>query len=246
VRPFLIALQFLTRIPLTLEGAPTDEEIGRSLLWYPLVGLLIGSLLWLCAATVGFTTPLLRAAILLVIWIGITGALHLDGLGDCADAWIGSRGDRERMLAIMKDPHAGPVAVATIVSVLMLKFAALDALIEHGHSASLILAPLLARAALPALFLTTPYVRAQGLGAPLAAHLPRANVQFMLALSSLGAVLVFRLQGLIALASSVIVLFTLREEFLRKLGGFTGDCAGAMTEFIEALVLISTALISMS
>jgi len=227
-----------------LDGAPTEEEIGRSLTWYPLVGLLIGSLLWLCAATLSFTTPILLAAILLAIWIGITGALHLDGLADCADAWIGGRGDRERMLAIMKDPYAGPVAVATIVAVLMLKFAALDAIIEHGHRASLILAPLLARAALPALFLTTPYVRVQGLGTSLATHLPRANVQLMLAVLGLGVLLLFWLQALITLASSTAVFFVLRREFLRKLGGFSGDCAGAMTELIETLVLISTVLIS--
>jgi adenosylcobinamide-GDP ribazoletransferase len=244
VRPLLIALQFLTRIPVALESAPTDEELGRSLLWYPWVGLLIGGLLWLCAATLGFATPMLRAAILLAIWIGVTGALHLDGLADCADAWIGGRGDRERMLAIMKDPYAGPIAVATIVAVLMLKFASLDALIEHGHIASLILPPLLARTALPALFLTTPYVRTQGLGAALAAHLPRSQVQIMLVLLALVIALILRRQGLISLASSAIVFFAMRHQFIRKLGGFTGDCAGAVAELVETVVLISTALVN--
>lgn len=82
----LIALQFLTRLPVSLPGMPTPEQVGRSLLWYPLVGLLLGLLLWGAHLLLGPTPALLQAAIILALWVGLSGGLHLDGLADTADA----------------------------------------------------------------------------------------------------------------------------------------------------------------
>ena len=171
--PALIALQFLTRLPVRLPGMPKPEQIGRSLLWYPLVGVLLGGLLLALHGLLGDTPALLQAAILLAVWVGLSGGLHLDGLADTADAWIGGHADRQRTLEIMKDPRSGPIAVVVLLLVLLLKFAALVVLLGQGAWAGLLLAPWLGRALLPLLLLTTPYVRAGGLGAALAEHLPR-------------------------------------------------------------------------
>ncbi|WP_372867942.1 adenosylcobinamide-GDP ribazoletransferase, partial [Pseudomonas sp.] len=121
----LIALQFLTRLPVRLAAMPSAQETGRSLLWYPVVGLLIGLLLLGVHYLLGDAPALLQAALLLVIWVGLSGGLHLDGLADSADAWAGGFGDRERTLAIMKDPRSGPMAVVVLVLLLLLKFVAL-------------------------------------------------------------------------------------------------------------------------
>ena len=86
---------------------------------------------------------LLHAALLLTAWVLLSGGLHLDGLADSADAWLGGFGDRERTLTIMKDPRSGPIAVVTLGLVLLLKFTALVALIEQHNGAALILAPLI-------------------------------------------------------------------------------------------------------
>lgn len=109
MRAFLVALQFLTRLPVRLRAAPSEEELGRSLLFYPLVGLLIGMLLTTLAMAISAAgiSDLLGAALVLAAWVVLTGGLHLDGLADSADAWSGGRGDRERTLAIMKDPYWG-------------------------------------------------------------------------------------------------------------------------------------------
>jgi adenosylcobinamide-GDP ribazoletransferase len=138
---------------------------------------------------------LLHAALLLTVWVLLSGALHLDGLADSADAWLGGFGDRERTLTIMKDPRSGPIAVVTLVLVLLLKFAALLALIEQQHALALIIVPLLGRSALLGLFLTTPYVRAGGLGQALADHLPRSAGKQVLAVSGLACVLIAGLSG---------------------------------------------------
>ena len=155
----LIALQFLTRLPVSLPCMPTPEQVGRSLLWYPLVGLLLGLLLWGAHLLLGQTPALLQAAIILALWVGLSGGLHLDGLADTADAWVGGFGDRERTLTIMKDPRSGPIAVVVLVLLLLLKFAALFTLLQAGQSIYLLLLPWLGRSLLPLLLATTPYVR---------------------------------------------------------------------------------------
>ncbi|BBP57875.1 adenosylcobinamide-GDP ribazoletransferase [Pseudomonas sp. St316] len=241
--PLWIAVQFLSSLPVRLPGMPEPEQLGRSLLFYPLVGLLFGALLWLLNALLLGAPPLLHAALLLTAWVLLSGGLHLDGLADSADAWLGGFGDRERTLLIMKDPRSGPIAVITLMLVLLLKFTALLALVEQEQTLALIIAPVLGRAALLGLFLTTPYVRAGGLGQALADHLPRQAGQQVLLVCVLGCVVVAGWAGLFALLVASVVFVGLRQMMLRRLGGCTGDTAGALLELLEAGVLVGLALV---
>jgi len=240
--PFWIALQFLSSLPIRLPGMPEPGELGRSLLFYPLVGLLFGVILWTVNWLLQGTPALLHAALLLSVWVLLSGGLHLDGLADSADAWLGGFGDRERTLTIMKDPRSGPIAVVTLVLVLLLKFTALLALIGQPDSLALIIVPLIGRSALLGLFLTTPYVRAGGLGQALADHLPRSAGRQVLAVSALACVLIAGLSGVLAVVLAVVGFFWLRQVMLRRLGGTTGDTAGAMLELLEVAVLVGLAL----
>lgn len=240
--PFWIALQFLSSLPIRLPGMPEPQELGRSLLFYPLVGLLFGAILWAFNWLLLGTPLLLHAALLLTVWVLLSGALHLDGLADSADAWLGGFGDRERTLTIMKDPRSGPIAVVTLVLVLLLKFAALLALIEQQHAVVLIIVPLIGRSAMLGLFLTTPYVRAGGLGQALADHLPRLSGKQVLAVSALACVLIAGLSGVLAVVLAALVFVWLRQVMLRRLGGTTGDTAGAMLELLEMVLLVGLAL----
>jgi adenosylcobinamide-GDP ribazoletransferase len=240
--PFWIALQFLSSLPIRLPGMPAPQELGRSLLFYPLVGLLFGVILWALNWLLLGAPLLLHAALLLAVWVLLSGALHLDGLADSADAWLGGFGDRERTLTIMKDPRSGPMAVVTLVLVLLLKFAALVALIDQQQALTLIIVPLIGRSALLGLFLTTPYVRAGGLGQALSDHLPRSAGKQVLALSAVVCVLVAGLGGVLALVLAAGVFVWLRQVMLRRLGGTTGDTAGASLELLEVLVLVGLAI----
>ncbi|MDB6142406.1 MAG: cobS [Pseudomonas sp.] len=238
-----IALQFLSSLPIRLPGMPTPQELGRSLLFYPLVGLLFGLLLMGLNALLGAAPPMLHAALLLTAWVLLSGGLHLDGLADSADAWLGGFGDRERTLSIMKDPRSGPIAVVTLVLVLLLKFCALLALIENHHSLGLLLAPVIGRSAMLGLFLSTRYVRAGGLGQALADHLPRTLGKQVLLASAVGCGLLAGVSGLIALLVAGMGFFWLRHLMLRRLGGTTGDTAGALLELLEMAVLVVLALV---
>jgi adenosylcobinamide-GDP ribazoletransferase len=236
--PFWIALQFLSSLPIRLPGMPQPQELGRSLLFYPLVGVLFGVLLLGLNALLDGAPLMLHAALLLTAWVLLSGGLHLDGLADSADAWLGGFGDRERTLSIMKDPRSGPIAVVTLVLVLLLKFSALMAMIENHQSLGLLLAPLIGRTAMLGLFLGTPYVRAGGLGQALADHLPRKAGQQVLLVSALFCVLIAGISGLLALLVASVGFFWLRHLMLRRLGGTTGDTAGAMLELLEVVVLL--------
>ena len=239
--PLLIALQFLTSLPIRLPGMPSPQELGRSLLWYPLVGLLIGLLLYGLHLVLHGAPLLLQAALLVAAWVALSGALHLDGLADSADAWLGGFGDRERTLTIMKDPRSGPIAVVTLVLVVLLKFAAVVALVEQQQVGALLLAPWLARGLLPVLFMSTPYVRAGGLGQALADHLPRELLPVVLGVHAV-AMLLFGWVAVLMLVSGVLLFVWLRRRMIERLGGTTGDTAGAMVELVECAVLVVVAL----
>lgn len=241
--PLWIALQFLSSLPIRLPGMPEPQQLGRSLLFYPLVGLLFGVILWVFNLVLAGAPLLLHAALLLTVWVLLSGALHLDGLADSADAWLGGFGDRERTLTIMKDPRSGPIAVVTLVLVLLLKFCALLALIEQGHALMLIIVPLLGRAALLGLFLTTPYVRAGGLGQALADHLPRRAGWWVLGASALGCMLIGGVKAIAALVVALVGFVWLRRVMMRRLGGTTGDTAGALLELLEMVVLVGVVLV---
>lgn len=235
--PLLAALQFLTRLPVRLPGMPSPHEQGRSLLWYPLVGVLIGLLLLAARWLAGDLPSQLLAALLLLLWVWLSGALHLDGLADTADAWVGGFGDPERTLAIMKDPRSGPIGVTAVVLVLLLKYAALVSVLDGALWWALLLAPWVGRALLPLLLLTTPYVRPGGLGEALSQNLPRGWLSPVLLINAL-AMLLSGSGAWLALLGSLLLFWLWRHHLLVRLGGTTGDTAGALVEPVEVLVLV--------
>jgi len=237
LNPLLAALQFLTRIPVRREFP--DQDIADSLPFYPLVGLLIGAALLLPMQ--GFShAPAISAAISLLAWVLITGGLHLDGLADSSDAWVGSGGTRERALEIMQDPHCGPFAVVVVVVTLMVKFAALQTLVDTASWLPVLLAPAIARATVVGLFATTPYVRADGLGTTLANGLDPRAAWLSIAVTTLICLLAGAFATLLA---ALVLCFGLRWLMAKILGGMSGDTIGACVEICEAGALAIAALL---
>jgi len=242
IKPLLIALQFLTRLPVPDAGKVTDQQIGQSLLSYPVVGLIIGGLLALAAWVTEGSPDSVRAALLLIIWTLITGALHIDGLADSADAWVGGYGDKEKTMAIMKDPYVGPAGVTIILLVLIAKYASLEVLLSQANYVALVLVPMLARVMMPLLLLTTDYVRKNGLGSALASHHPKCISQWIIFSCALLTITVAGSSGVWLLAALTIVFLYLRRIMIQRIEGATGDSMGAMLELSEATGLITLAL----
>ncbi|MCB1736840.1 MAG: adenosylcobinamide-GDP ribazoletransferase [Gammaproteobacteria bacterium] len=239
LKGLLVAIQFLTVFPVGFRDPPGAREWGMSVAWYPLVGALIGALLWAIALMLPSGQGVLEAAIVLALWVFASGALHLDGLADCADAWVGGFGDRERSLAIMKDPRSGPVAVVVVVVVLLLKFAALSVLLPAGDHWVLLAAPVLARGSAGGLLAVSPYVRSQGIASAMIADLPRVAI---LAGAGLCVLAVGLFWSVPAALISGLTLVLIRFLAMRRLAGITGDVAGALVEISETAILLAVAL----
>lgn len=244
--PLLIAVQFMTTVPVRLPYLPSREQNALSMLFYPVIGLLIGGVLWLIASFIHLPIMLL-SCLIVVAWVGLTGGLHLDGLADTADAWVGGFGDRERTLAIMKDPNAGAMGVIAIVLCLMLKWASVYGLLmlddEYDVSFVWLMIPMLGRLGVLVLFATTPYVRQQGLGSALQ-DVSKSLLWLVVAgyaavcLTVISIVLSWRM-ALAVLSVWALVLAYLRTLFVKRLGGITGDTVGASIECVEAALLIA-------
>ena len=245
IQPFLVALQFLTQLPVRFDAQPSNKIIGRSLLCYPLIGLIIGALLvglgWLLSSA----PALIAAALLVTAWVILTGGLHLDGLADCADAWIGGMGNSERTLAIMKDPACGPAGVIAILLIILLKLTALHALLMTDNWIALPIAVVIGRTLLPVLLLTTPYVRSNGLGYILSAYQPKHLSIIVVAATVAAIILVTGFYGLWLIIYTAILFLLLRYLMLRRIGGTTGDTAGAVVEVTETAVLLTAVLAKM-
>lgn len=248
-RAFSLAVQFLTVIPfLTIFPKSSSFKVapktqGRSLIWYPAVGLILGALLTMVTGLL--PTPFyLTAAIVIALWVILTGGLHLDGLADCADAWMGGLSDRDKTLRILKDPLCGAMGVLSLVLLLLLKTAALVAMISLGHWVWLWAIPLLSRLSLLLLFLTTPYVRPQGLGEILASCFPKPLAWGVLSVVSLMTLFILPLSmWLLWVVVMLLVFWAVRSAALKRLQGFTGDIAGAQIELVEVALLVTVCFI---
>ena len=236
--PFWIALQFLTTFPVRLSTMPTPQQNAQALLFYPVVGLLIGAILYGITLLLHALPLVLLSSVILVLWIWLTGGLHLDGLADTADAWVGGFGDKARTLEIMKDPSCGPIGVLSLVIVCILKWAAVYVLLQKQLYTALILFPMLGRLVPLFFFLSTDYVRAKGLGSQLGQYLPRPIAMALLLLIPLVA-LYWAWISVVVIATFYLVLWYLRYKFIQRIGGVTGDTIGASIEMIELATLFS-------
>ena len=237
MKAFLIALQFLTRLPTPNYAQLQPKEIGQSVLYYPLVGLIIGAILASTDSILAFLPANILAAILLLLSVLINGALHLDGLADSADAWLAG-GDKTRALKIMNDPHVGTAGVVAIVLLLLLKYALLNTIIATPHFLLFVLLPVIARTVPLFIMLTMAYANPQGIAKNMVLHLPKqASIGILITVLIL--TLLFNALATLVLLLGLLPLIVLMKK---RLGGFTGDTLGALVEISEVLFLFGMIL----
>ena len=246
---FLLAVQFMTRVPLGNAQLYTAERFLRSRAHYPLVGLLIGGIcaavFWTASASFG---PLLAIVLAMAAGIVVSGALHEDGLADVCDG-LGGGKNREHALEIMKDSRLGTYGVLGLVLVLGTKILALaeipPALVPWaliaGHSAS--------RAALLCIVCLEPYARAEGTAR--AAEGTMSAVAFAFAVTVAAAAVVglpfvlgWPLWAFVAGAACAGALIGLAATWYclrKKLGGYTGDGLGAAQQTSEMGLYLAVA-----
>jgi len=236
---FIVAIQFLTVIPFCKRLNVNEEDIGKSALYFPMVGLLIGVCLVCSNLFLSFFLPHnVVDGMLIAILVLITGSMHLDALADTVDG-IASRKERNEKLRIMKDGKVGAMGVVAVFLVLMLKYLALATLPEYHKNQSLLLMPIIGRWSQVSVAYFSDYAGLKkGLGFPMTRHVTSFIFVFTAIMASLVASCLFYYKGLIIAGVIAVFCFLYSRFFKRVLGGVTGDVLGAANEITEVAVLI--------
>jgi adenosylcobinamide-GDP ribazoletransferase len=240
VSSFFTALQFLTLFPCPARTEYADAEAGRAAIFFPVIGLILGSIL---VAVNFLLEPFASAGLLSVILVSLlafmTRGLHLDGVGDTFDG-LGAGGGRDRVLTVMDDSHIGVFGLVAIVLVLFFKIHALESM-DVDRWRALLVSTILGRWAMVLLAYGSTAAK-DGLGARLINHLQTKHFLIATLLTLLLVALIWRRNGIVMMAWVAIFTVASKKYFHRRLGGVTGDTCGAIGELSETSVLVLLAL----
>jgi adenosylcobinamide-GDP ribazoletransferase len=252
-----LAFQFLTIIPLKKMDNVSEEAMGKTTAFFPLVGAMQGILLVISSALLLKVFPVeVSSGFVLLLMIIINGGLHLDGLADTFDA-IASRKDKEKKLAIMKDSAVGPFGVIAIVFSILLKYLLLHAAFNISldtYYLSLFLMPLFSRWAMVPAIYHAQSARGDGLGRIFIEYTEIKEL-----ITATGLVLLFSIIALFAFEPSyqlsaiscqllvvlaMLYVFALLSVWFcgKIIGGMTGDTFGAVSELSEILFLMGAVI----
>lgn len=238
MRGFLIALQFLTVLPVRLKEKVSDRQLAESMAYFPLVGLLIGTALAFFYNVFNLFLPHpVNCAFILIISALITGGLHLDGFIDTFDA-LASRADRKRKLEIMREGRPGAIGTASAILLFIAKYSLLVSLPHGTIEISLVMMAALSRWSLVFSTALYPYAReGEGVARGFIKDMRRRELLIASAIALLAASLVFRTHIFILIPVICSAVLAFNYYLYKILGGITGDTLGALNEIIEALTL---------
>lgn len=239
MKGLLAAWKFLSIIPVPFSRDVTADDLSSSVVYFPLVGLILGLTTAVFDRIIHLLLPSSIASILVVIFLfAITGSLHLDGLADTADGFLSSR-PRERILEIMRDSCCGTMGVLAIVSIFALKCLALQEISTCHRSFILILTPVVGRVNALLSMNLIPYARKEGgLASLFLQKDSKKIVTLSFFLLGLAAFSQFGRTGLAVIFSLPLWGLVFSRYCLKKIGGFTGDTLGAMIELTELCFLL--------
>jgi cobalamin 5'-phosphate synthase/cobalamin synthase len=239
IRPLAAALAFLTIVPVGRRVELDAVDVGRGSVFFPLVGAGIGAAVGLTAVALDDVLPtFVAAALAIALDAVITGALHLDALADVADGLGG--GTRERALSNMRDPRIGSFGAVALVLDLLVKFAAVLAVLELERAVLILLAAwAVGRSAPLVLASVLPYARADsGSGRTLTEGAGTARLLLGLALASLIVVVATGDRSFAIVAAAAVSVLLIGLVARARFGGVTGDVLGAAVEVTTTVALL--------
>jgi adenosylcobinamide-GDP ribazoletransferase len=241
---FFSALGYFTRLPVPGWVGYSADGLAKAARYLPAIGLLVGGfgalVFWLAAQI--WPQPV-AVVLAMVATIALTGAFHEDGLADTADG-LGGGWDKAKILAIMKDSRVGSYGVIAIVLALLAKFALLATLPAGQMVVALIAGHAVSRFCAVSLMATMDYARDDetSKARPVAARLGLGSLMFALACAGLPLVLLAPEQALPAVALAALATLWLAAKCRRWLGGYTGDCLGAVQQVAEIAFYLGLAV----
>jgi len=239
----LIALQFLTILPIKIRHELKKSDFGKALLYFPFAGLLLGLALSLVSFLSAFLPELIRAAIILIVSIVITGGIHLDGFADTCDGFYGTK-SKEKVLEIMKDSRIGVMGVAGLICLLLLKFALIAEMPNTILWRALILMTVFARWIQVLACYKSNYVRKEGKAKYFIAYNSRNELLIGGIFTIILFLLLMGMAGLMLFVISLVPVLLFIKYSNKKIGGMTGDTIGAVSEIAESYVLFLTLVLT--
>lgn len=234
---FLLALQFLTRIPVTVRGNVEEKNLARSMAYYPVVGLLLGILTAAVYIILSqFFSPPVCDLFAVAFTVFITGNMHADALMDTADGFFSGK-PKDRILEIMKDSRVGSHGVIAGCLDLLFKFVLLGQIPPDAKLASLVLVPALGRWSLVYGSAVYDYARSGGGTGTFTDLVGRRELAWASVTVITAGLFLLNLPGFILTACAFAGSVLLGRYINKKIGGVTGDTLGAMNECIEVLTL---------
>ena len=240
ITQFRLALSFLTTLPAgSFSSEVPEETLGRTQAWFPLVGLLLGLILFFSTCFFKlFFSPAICAAVILTLHFFLTGGFHLDGLADTADGLMSGQPEREKIFSIMKDSYLGSMGATALTLLLLLKYSALTVIISKSPLA-LIIFPVLGRYAIVQLTFSSVYARAEGgLGAIFTNYCGQREWLTAAIISLISGLLLAGFAGLLSCFAIALYIIIIKYTAQRRLDGVTGDILGYACESGEALALL--------
>jgi adenosylcobinamide-GDP ribazoletransferase len=233
---FLLAVQFLTIIPVKVKRYQ-QKYMGRALIYFPLVGLLLGVVLSFCAVILTrlALAPLSVVIALTALLAVLTGGMHLDGLADTVDAFSGGRNKEER-LRIMRDPHIGALGALSMILLVLLKIAFLYSL-SGSLVRSLILSCVLSRWSLVMLVYLFAYAREEGKAKSFTQAVNERIFLTSTAVALAVSLFIWQLPGFVVFVFTGACAYIFGSFVNKKIGGITGDTLGAAAETAEVITL---------
>jgi len=236
MKRFVGMLQFLTRMTI-IKDLPFDEEFNKGIIYFPLVGAVQGLIIAGIYLGVSYLlNPNIAAILTVAAYLCLTGALHLDGLGDTFDGFYSSR-PKEKILSIMKDSRLGTNGMTALFFSLFLKISGIQAFawVPQGYR-MIILMPVFGKLALVLGSYNAKYAREEGLGNIFIGKVKTLEVA--IATITAIAVSIIHLKSILFVPWIFIIAMLFKEHSNSKIEGMTGDTLGALAELVEICYLL--------
>ncbi|MDD7794989.1 adenosylcobinamide-GDP ribazoletransferase [Clostridium sp. 'White wine YQ'] len=239
MKNFILILQFMTRIPININLKVERENFQKGVAFFPLVGLIVGafeaSIFYISSRIVPFNTSIFVTVISHVV---ITGAIHIDGLGDTIDGIFSGR-SKEKILEIMKDSRVGTFGALGIIFLIAGKIITLSSINSIEIYKGIILAPIISRTLITLLMYKRKYAREkEGMGDLFIGVLEKKNFIIALLTGIMLISIIGRIQGVVLLSICFFFTILFRNYIEKRIGGITGDILGASVELNELLVFL--------
>lgn len=248
LQAFLYALSFLTTIPVPSNWFSEEGKVSAwdlSPVYYPLVGLVVGVVLFGVSVGADATeSTYVVAALVLSIWVVITGGLHMDGLADSFDASYAAHKGKSDLKGVFKDPHIGSVGVIAICLCLLVKFSIIHAIVNHENASNLVLLGIfvftcwVSRLVATIIMYSKKYVSENGIASDIDLKTYKTLiVALSICTVAFAALVLGPVQTVLALSVLTLAAYCWIRKWKKLIGGYNGDCLGALIEISEVLCL---------